>query len=77
MSVHHQPVRKAKDLKDQLLHYLKYWYVFVITLTLSVGGAYLYLLMTVPQYKVSTVLRVDDDDKGDGILKGTALPAEI
>lgn len=73
MSLHHQPATKAKDLKSQLLHYLRYWYIFLITLAVAVGGAYLYLLVTVPQYKVTTVLRVDDDDKGSGVLKGTAF----
>ncbi|EDM38324.1 putative tyrosine-protein kinase in cps region [Pedobacter sp. BAL39] len=73
MSTYLQSAHQVPDFKSQLLQYLKYWYVFVVMLALGIGGAYVYLLMTVPQYKITTVLRVEEDAKGDGFLKGTAF----
>ncbi|TKC03709.1 polysaccharide biosynthesis tyrosine autokinase [Pedobacter frigoris] len=73
MSFNQQSIMKRPDLKDQIMKYFKYWYLFLITLLLSLGGAYLYLQITVPQYKVTSTLLIQDDAKGDGILKGTAF----
>ncbi|NQX37784.1 capsular exopolysaccharide family [Pedobacter steynii] len=55
------------------MKYVKYWYFFVLALVLSLGAAWLYLQTTVSKYKVSSTLLVQDDTKGDGLLKGTAF----
>jgi capsular exopolysaccharide synthesis family protein len=55
------------------MKYVKYWYFFALALILSLGAAWLYLQTTVSKYKVSSTLLVQDDAKGDGLLKGTAF----
>lgn len=62
------------DLKSILSGYLKYWYLFVIGILLCVGGAYVYLLYTTPQYRInSTVLLKDDkSDRASFDLSGFA-----
>jgi tyrosine-protein kinase Etk/Wzc len=62
-----------EDLKDIFQKCLKYWYVFVITITLSFLGAYLYLAITPPKYKVTSTLLVQDDKQGDGATKESAF----
>ena len=53
--------------------YLKYWYFFVITILISLGLAYVYISNATPYYKVSSTLLIQNDFKGDGLLKGTAF----
>ncbi|WP_316835593.1 polysaccharide biosynthesis tyrosine autokinase [Pedobacter nutrimenti] len=52
---------------------IKYWYIFLISVIICIGVAYAYLQTTVPFYKVSSTLLIQDDAKGDGLLKGTAF----
>ncbi|WP_228098988.1 polysaccharide biosynthesis tyrosine autokinase [Pedobacter sp. MC2016-24] len=56
-----------------MMKYVRNWYLFVIVLAMSVGGAYLYLECTVPLYKVTSTLQIQEDTKGDGLFKGTAF----
>lgn len=59
-------------LKD-LMKYINYWYVFLLTIGISMVFAFLYLRVTPPVYKISSTLLIQDDIKGDGMLKGTAF----
>jgi tyrosine-protein kinase Etk/Wzc len=43
-----------------LKRYLKYWYLFLGGLLVSIGGAYLYLRYTTPQYNISSLLIIKD-----------------
>jgi tyrosine-protein kinase Etk/Wzc len=52
------------DLRLFFLKYLRYWYWFILTLILTLGGAYLYLQYAVPIYKVSATLLIKDEKKG-------------
>lgn len=63
----------SEDLRESVMKYLKYWYVFVLSIALSLGAAYLYLSTSTPVYKISSTLLMQDDRKGDGELKGTAF----
>lgn len=56
------------NLKSILYKYLKYWYLFVLSTLLCLGGAYLYLLYATPEYSVSGTLQIKDDKK-DGSSK--------
>jgi tyrosine-protein kinase Etk/Wzc len=62
-----------QDFISHLTKYVKNWYFFVIMLMISVGAAYLYLECTVPLYKVTSTLQIQEDTKGDGLFKGTAF----
>lgn len=52
------------DLRLFFLKYLRYWYWFVLTLLLMLGGAFLYLQYAIPIYKVSATLLIKDEKKG-------------
>ena len=56
------------DLKSTLLKYLQYWYLFLIGILLCVGGAYVYLLYSTPQYRISSTLLLKDDKNGGGSI---------
>jgi len=73
MAINKQFQAQKPDIRTQIMKYAKYWYFFAIALLLGVGGAYFYLKITVPLYKVSSTLLILDDSKGDGLLKGTAF----
>jgi len=73
MAYNKQTPTNNPDLKIQVMKYAKYWYFFGLALVLGLGGAWLYLQATVSKYKVTSTLLVQDDSKGDGLLKGTAF----
>lgn len=52
------------DLRLFFLKYLRYWYWFVLTLFIAIGGALLYLQYAVPIYKISATLLIKDEKKG-------------
>ncbi|MEJ8756935.1 polysaccharide biosynthesis tyrosine autokinase [Pontibacter sp. H259] len=52
------------DIKALIVKYLRYWYLFVVGVILSVTIAYLYLRYATPQYSVSATLLIKDDKKG-------------
>lgn len=62
-----------ENLKEIVQKYSKYWYFFIISISLSFLIAYLYLQRSPRIYKVSSTLLMEDDKKGDGELKGTAF----
>lgn len=62
-----------KDDADTFSTYLKYWYVFVLAIIISLALAYLYVSNAKRFYKVSSTLLIQNDFKGDGLLKGTAF----
>ncbi|WP_316753581.1 GumC family protein [Pedobacter gandavensis] len=68
-----QPTRLPEDFKVSIMKYLKYWYVFLISIVVSLAAAFIYLNTATPSYKVSSTLLVQDDKKGDGELKGSAF----
>ena len=61
-----------KTLKD-LTKYLNHWEAFALTLICCLSLAFLYVKYTPAQYKISSTLLVQDDAKGEGMLKGTAF----
>jgi tyrosine-protein kinase Etk/Wzc len=63
--------------KDQFLdmfsNYLKYWYIFLACIALSLAIAYFYLKTTTPAYTISSTLFIEVDKKGVGAMQGTAF----
>lgn len=49
------------DLKQIFFKFLKYWYLFVIAIILSLAVAYLFNRFTKPTYKVSTTILIKDE----------------
>jgi tyrosine-protein kinase Etk/Wzc len=73
MAYNRQTSKNNQDLMVQFLKFAKYWHYFILALIVGLGGAWLYLQITVVKYKVTSTLLVQDDSKGDGLLKGTAF----
>lgn len=73
MTTNHSTTGLSEDMKESVMKYLKYWYVFLIAIAISVAAAFLYLSTVTPKYKISSTLLMQDDKKGDGALKGTAF----
>jgi tyrosine-protein kinase Etk/Wzc len=58
---------------ETISKYLKRWYLFVISIVVCIGLAFVYLLWATPVYSISTTLLIQEDKKGDGILNETAF----
>ena len=54
------------DVKQLLQNYFRYWYFFVLGLLLCVGGAFCYLYVATPQYRVSSTLLLKNDENQTG-----------
>jgi len=57
----------------EIMTYVNRWYWFVLAIGLSLTSAYFYLKYATPVYKITSTLLIEDDKKGDGMLKGTAF----
>jgi tyrosine-protein kinase Etk/Wzc len=73
MAYNRQIPKNNPDFMVQFLKFAKYWHYFILALIVGLGCAWLYLQITVVKYKVTSTLLVQDDLKGDGMLKGTAF----
>jgi capsular exopolysaccharide synthesis family protein len=58
------------NLKNILVKYFRYWYLFVVILFLCMGAAYLYLRYATPEYMISSTLLIKDDKKEPELLRG-------
>jgi tyrosine-protein kinase Etk/Wzc len=50
--------------RETVLKFLMYWPVFLILITLSLGGAWLYLRYKVPVYDITASILIKDEKKG-------------
>ncbi|WP_129714870.1 tyrosine-protein kinase family protein [Pedobacter sp. SYP-B3415] len=73
MAFQQQHRAHKQDLRTQVFKYLTHWRLFLICMVLGLAGSYIYMQVTVPQYKIKSTLLVLEDTKGDGMLKGTAF----
>lgn len=65
---------ETTDIKLSLMRYVRYWYVFLLGIILSVGLAHLYLrYYAVPQYKVYSTMLIKDDENGQSLSNVDAL----
>lgn len=64
---------ETENIKTTLMKYVKYWYVFLITIIVCLAATYFYILTITPQYKVSSTLFIQEDKNGAGVSKGTAF----
>ena len=65
---------EGKDLKRILLHYTRYWYLFLLGGALAVIVAFLYLrYYAVPQYSVYSTILIKDDKSEAGLSSADAL----
>ncbi|WP_407426282.1 GumC family protein [Arcticibacter sp.] len=59
-------------LKD-LFKYLKYWYVFLISVIFCLGVASVYLILSTPQYKISSTLLIKESNGSEAKGKESAF----
>lgn len=65
---------KSISLKQILMKYLKYWYIFALGVVFCVGCAFLYLrYIAVPEYRITSTVLVKDKDKGSGVKAEESL----
>ena len=64
----------TKDIKQLLLPYLRFWYLFALGAALCLGAAFIYLrYYAIPLYYVSSTLLVKDDKSGQSLSSADAL----
>lgn len=62
------------DVRQLLAKYFRYWYVFLISVVLCGGLAFLYLYFATPQYRiVSTLLLKNEESETNTLTNNTAL----
>lgn len=61
------------SLKDTINKYLKYWPLFIISVILCLGLAYLYLLYATPEYSVTSTIQIKDSKKDPGSAENEAF----
>ncbi len=64
------------DIKSILLRCLRYWYIFVISLMISIGLGYYIHKTTIPKYTISSLLLISDsqNEQQVSINSADALP---
>lgn len=56
------------NFNEILTYYLKYWYLFVISIILCIASAYIYIrYFTLDQYRISSIVLIKDKDLGKGV----------
>lgn len=63
------------NFREVVFKYLRYWYWFVAALLLCLGGAWLYMQRTAPQYNVTATVLIKDEKKGG--LPGNQVLADL
>ncbi len=76
--IQQQPVANTVDLKKLFFMVLSNWYYFVIALIISSACAYFYLRYTLPVYKTSATLLIEEENSAspqgtNELLKGFGL----
>lgn len=66
-------VEQEFNLKEYLLRYVRYWYLFPIFIFLSLIVAFLYLQVTQPVYSTKTSILIKDENKGLSGAQGDIL----
>lgn len=62
-----------RDVKQSLNYYLRYWKLFLASLVVCLGAAYVYLYYYVPVYSVSTAIMLKDDAKGSRFFENPVV----
>ncbi|HYO21963.1 MAG TPA: hypothetical protein VER36_06130, partial [Flavisolibacter sp.] len=71
--------KSSKSLKDTVLMYLYYWPLFLLSLLIALGIAYIHLRYTIPLYSANTIINVRGEttnsksSQGSGDLISTAM----
>jgi len=61
-----EPLVQGVNIKEQLLKYLHYYWLFIITIIIGVTCAWLYLRYSTPVYSVQSTMLIRADNSGRG-----------
>lgn len=61
------------EILKEFFKYLKYWYVFLISIVFCVGAAFSYILLSTPQYKISSTLLIKASNGAEAKGKESAF----
>jgi tyrosine-protein kinase Etk/Wzc len=61
------------DVKQLLSKYLRYWYIFLISLVASAGLAFLYLYFATPQYRITSTMLVKNEESESNSTSNSSL----
>jgi uncharacterized protein involved in exopolysaccharide biosynthesis len=50
------------DFKQMIVKYLRYWYLFILSLIIVIGAAFCYLYVATPQYRVTSTLLLKNEE---------------
>ncbi len=59
------PPKEDGQVGQMLAGYISYWPLFLISLSLALGGAYFYIRYSVPKYEASAKILLKDEKKGE------------
>ena len=62
-----------EDIMQMVYKYLKYWYIFIVSVIICLALAWLYLKTKTPAYMVTSTLVIQEDTKGESAMKATAF----
>ncbi len=68
---------EKNDFKRFFYKYLRYWYLFLISIIVCLGLAVLYLKYATPKYLISSSLLIRDIDKGPDFQSGDPVFKEL
>lgn len=61
------------NIKELLMKYLKYWYVFLLSTIICLGIAFIYLRYTTSEYWISSTILIKDDKQASGLSQGAVF----
>src|SRR5688572_17371181 len=50
------------EFKQLILRYLRYWYLFILSLIICIGAAFCYIYVATPQYRISSTLLLKNEE---------------
>ena len=68
---------KKASFSEVLYLYLSYLPLFIVTVSLALTAAYVYLRYQTPEYKNTTSIVVKADDKSSGSIRGVAAGGDL
>ncbi|MDL2262895.1 polysaccharide biosynthesis tyrosine autokinase [Bacteroidales bacterium OttesenSCG-928-I21] len=61
------------DIQEILFKYLGYWKWFILSFIICMLSVYLYLRVTMQEYNVSTVIMINDEQKGGALISELSI----
>ena len=63
-----------QTVQDIIKPYIRYWYLFLLGLIITMAGAFVYLRYATPIYSVKAKVIIKDESNSSGFLEFSAIP---